>query len=130
MKTSAKADTKPNILVKSLPLGKALKGEVIKFRAHSAVYFLSESKTLYSVNQRANTMAIIDRADMHRYLETPALHALRKLGVLTSKEVSEVITKSRESSKKSVHARRVREFLDAAKALGVEGKAKTLVEKA
>ncbi len=123
--------TAPNITVKSSPLGVTMKGTVLKTAASQwkACWFLSDSGQLYNLNTALKTFRVIDRQELERCLEACELNGLKKLGIVSAKEITEAKKRAVETAKRRKHTTHVNDFLLAGAALGLSSaKVKALLK--
>ena len=109
----------PFLAVKPMPLGVVMKGQVIKFKAHRAIYFLSDSGQLYNARITGKTLVMIERASIERSLDAAEMQALKKLGQLSSQEVTAAKTREKASARRRLIADKKAELLSAAMTLGL-----------
>lgn len=111
----------PNLVIKSVPIGRAMKGTIVKSASSmwQGIYFRSESGELFNLRLAQHTFKVVPRNEELQGLEAGEIKALKTLGFLTTAEI-------KEAKERAVKTRKLREFkqnkniiLDAAKALGI-----------
>lgn len=112
----AKIDPIP---VWGMPVGHLLNGRGYAHGKQCSFWFVSEKGTIHSTRSYRGTVRHYERSKLFQYLDRSDLIALRKLGVITTKEVDLSKQLYREENERSKRSRALMDLQSAAFKLGI-----------
>lgn len=121
--------TPTHLKYSALPPQIVYTGKIIRRSKQGGFIFLRDDGNLYLSRLSFGSVQYIEREKLGLYLEKADFQMLKKLGVLSSEEVKEAISKGKEHALKEKEKSVRYRFIQCAKQLGIEATAKGILPK-